>query len=87
MLRAVVDAATRRVTRALEPLVRPGAALPGGAASLTELVAAAEHLEHFHEYVPSALSHMSAVGPAYTSLVLQVIASSRTIFIWRFSVT
>jgi hypothetical protein len=34
--------------------VRPGVALPGGAASLTELVLGVEHLEHFHAYSPRA---------------------------------
>jgi copper chaperone CopZ len=53
-LRALVDQGTRRFVRALEPLVRPGVALPGGAASLTELVLGVEHLEHFHAYSPRA---------------------------------
>jgi hypothetical protein len=51
-LRAIVDQASRRFTRALDPLLRPGASLPTGAASLTELVHGAEHLEHFHAYYP-----------------------------------
>ena len=53
-LRALVDQGTRRFVRALEPLVRPGVALPGGAASLTELLLGVEHLEHFHAYSPRA---------------------------------
>ena len=63
MLRAIVDAGTRRFTRALEPLVRPGASLPGGATSLTELVLGAEHLEHFHEYDSTPATEAPTAAP------------------------
>ena len=49
-LRALIDAATRRFTHALEPLVVDSSKLPASASSLTQLVLSTEHLEHFHSY-------------------------------------
>ena len=62
-LRAIVDMATRRFVRSLEVLVRDDAELPGGFASLSQLVSSGEALEHFHEYsrpIPEEKVAMSA---------------------------
>ncbi|KAL1519440.1 hypothetical protein AB1Y20_022962 [Prymnesium parvum] len=61
VLRAIVEQATRRFALSLEGLVADAAALPGGYSSLREVVGAAEHLEHFHAYLPA---HPANATPA-----------------------